>query len=358
MGPQAPLTIAQVRQWNPDALTTAGGHANTIADTLDSHFATLQTALGNLGWHGAAGGAAGTRVQAEKNYAGGLSAGLLALEAALNSRVKAMKAAVADLNSAVHGAERAGFAVDGSGNVTIAANTVDLHKQHSSPTDQVALTREAYGWHLRIVQALANAEAAYEATAKAAQQALGQSGFTAAPPPPVGTAPAPAATASYHPAGYAPTAAALGGGSWGGGSHGGGGGFGGFGSSGGPPAAPPSGQMSDWIQQALEVLRDNGVDTSNISPADIATIIEHESGGNPDAINLWDSNAAAGHPSKGLMQTIDSTFEAFALPGHSDVWNPVDNIVAGVRYAMNRYGSIDNVPGVVAVHNGGGYVGY
>jgi SLT domain-containing protein len=58
------------------------------------------------------------------------------------------------------------------------------------------------------------------------------------------------------------------------------------------------------------------------------------------------------------MQTIDSTFNSYALAGHTDIWNPVDNIVAGVRYALSRYGSLDAVPGVAAVHSGGSYVGY
>jgi uncharacterized protein YukE len=70
------------------------------------------------------------------------------------------------------------------------------------------------------------------------------------------------------------------------------------------------------------------------------------------------SNAQAGHPSKGLMQTIDSTFSSHALPGHGNIYNPVDNIIAGVRYALGRYGSIGNVPGIRAVHSGGSYVGY
>jgi hypothetical protein len=70
------------------------------------------------------------------------------------------------------------------------------------------------------------------------------------------------------------------------------------------------------------------------------------------------SNAAAGHPSKGLMQTIDSTFNSYKLAGHDNIYNPVDNIVAGVRYALSRYGSIGHVPGIVAVHSGRAYVGY
>ncbi|WP_307828626.1 transglycosylase SLT domain-containing protein [Antrihabitans sp. YC2-6] len=153
----------------------------------------------------------------------------------------------------------------------------------------------------------------------------------------------------------------------GGGGHGGGGygamsqsyAGGGMGSSGGPPTGPmPAGAMGDWIREALEVLRSMGYDTSQIDPRQLAMIIEHESGGDPRSINLWDSNAAAGTPSKGIMQTIDSTFDAYKAPGHDDIWNPVDNIVAATRYAIDRYGAVSNVPGIVGVSNGGGYVGY
>ena len=70
------------------------------------------------------------------------------------------------------------------------------------------------------------------------------------------------------------------------------------------------------------------------------------------------SNAAAGIPSAGLMQTIAPTFDAYALPGYGNIYDPVDNIIAGVRYALARYGSLDNVPGVAAVRSGQPYVGY
>lgn len=152
-----------------------------------------------------------------------------------------------------------------------------------------------------------------------------------------------------------------GGGSYGGGgggTGGGGGGAGGMGPSGGPPSSPPPGNVQQWIDQAMQVLEQNGVPASALNANDIWTIIQHESGGNPNAINLWDSNAQAGHPSKGLMQCIDSTFQSHMLPGHGNIYNPVDNIIAGVRYALSRYGSIENVPGIVAVHSGHSYVGY
>ncbi|WP_424535185.1 transglycosylase SLT domain-containing protein [Sphaerisporangium viridialbum] len=152
-----------------------------------------------------------------------------------------------------------------------------------------------------------------------------------------------------------------GGGSSGGGSPGGGGGFGGYGPSGPPPPGggpAPKGQVADWIQQAIEILRAHGYPVEKMNVNDIWMIIQHESAGNPNAINNWDSNAAAGTPSKGLMQTIDPTFDRWSLPGHKSIYDPVDNIIAGVRYAIERYGSVSNVPGVVGSKNGSGYVGY
>jgi hypothetical protein len=126
----------------------------------------------------------------------------------------------------------------------------------------------------------------------------------------------------------------------------------------GMPTKMPTGDVAQWIDQAIEVLRENGYDIKDSDAAIIATMIEKESSGNPNAINLWDSNAEAGTPSKGLMQTIDPTFNAHALPGHTDIWNPVDNICAGTAYAIERYGSLENVPGIVNMSQGAGYVGY
>ena len=78
-----------------------------------------------------------------------------------------------------------------------------------------------------------------------------------------------------------------------------------------------------------------------------------ESGGNPNAINLWDSNAAAGTPSKGLMQTIGPTFSAYHVPGTSwNIYDPLANIAAAINYAIHRYGN----PGFLSVlGHGHGY---
>jgi len=150
-----------------------------------------------------------------------------------------------------------------------------------------------------------------------------------------------------------------GGGGGGGSESGGGGGGGGLGPSGGPPSgSPPPGNVQEWIREAIKILQANGVPVTDDNIDEIWKIIEKESSGNPHAINLWDSNAQAGHPSKGLMQCIDSTFNAHKLPGHDDIWNPVDNIIAGVRYTFSRYGGFEGHPGLKSMAHGGGYQGY
>ncbi|MFD9893322.1 transglycosylase SLT domain-containing protein [Amycolatopsis sp. NPDC059027] len=69
--------------------------------------------------------------------------------------------------------------------------------------------------------------------------------------------------------------------------------------------------------------------------------MNQESTGNPRAINDWDINALNGTPSKGLMQVIDPTFRQYrdaSLP--DDIWNPLSNLVASMRYALAQYGSL------------------
>ncbi|MEB3237762.1 MAG: transglycosylase SLT domain-containing protein [Candidatus Sericytochromatia bacterium] len=119
-----------------------------------------------------------------------------------------------------------------------------------------------------------------------------------------------------------------------------------------------SGTVKEWIAEAKEILIRAGVPAHRLNEAAIATIIRHESGGNPRAVNNWDSNARKGTPSKGLMQTIQPTFDRWKLPGMDQIMNPVHNIVAGVRYALNRYGSLENVPGIRSMARGGAYKGY
>jgi uncharacterized protein YukE len=112
------------------------------------------------------------------------------------------------------------------------------------------------------------------------------------------------------------------------------------------------------------------------TPVVTAAFLQHKDAGRGDvwcvttALGTWtageddhvfltgNSNAAKGTPSKGLMQCIDPTFNSYKVPGHNDIWNPVDNICAGVNYAISRYGSLANVPGIKAMAGGGAYRGY
>jgi len=67
--------------------------------------------------------------------------------------------------------------------------------------------------------------------------------------------------------------------------------------------------------------------------------MQTESGGNPNAINLWDINAKRGDPSRGLLQTTGGTFSAYHVPGTSlNIFDPLANIAAAINYAMHVYG--------------------
>lgn len=67
-------------------------------------------------------------------------------------------------------------------------------------------------------------------------------------------------------------------------------------------------------------------------------VIQRESNGNPYAVNNWDSNAKAGHPSMGLVQTIQPTFDSYAFPGHHNIFNGYDDLLAGIAYMAAKYG--------------------
>lgn len=115
------------------------------------------------------------------------------------------------------------------------------------------------------------------------------------------------------------------------------------------PGAEPGGAVERWRSLVLQALGIVGQPAS-LANATLRRMMQ-ESGGNPRAINLWDSNARAGIPSKGLMQVIDPTFRAYAHPSHRrDVYDPLSNIVASMRYALSRYGSL-----AAAYNRPGGY---
>ncbi|MEU8777579.1 LysM peptidoglycan-binding domain-containing protein [Streptomyces sp. NPDC048606] len=109
------------------------------------------------------------------------------------------------------------------------------------------------------------------------------------------------------------------------------------------PADAYPDNLDGWIRESLDVMSRHGIPGSYNG---IHRNVMRESSGNPMAINNWDSNAAAGIPSKGLLQVIDPTFRAYHVPGTPmDSYDPVANITAACNYAAARYGSIDNVNG-------------
>lgn len=98
--------------------------------------------------------------------------------------------------------------------------------------------------------------------------------------------------------------------------------------------------VSQWRSTVIRALKLIG----QYSEANVKRTLfqmQTESGGNPRAINNWDSNAKKGIPSKGLMQVIDPTFKAYAqAPYNQNIYDPLSNILASMRYAIARYGSL------------------
>lgn len=111
----------------------------------------------------------------------------------------------------------------------------------------------------------------------------------------------------------------------------------------------PSAGVEQWRSLAEKALRITG----QYSAANLERLLyqmQTESGGNPNAINLWDSNAKAGIPSKGLMQVIDPTFRTYAMSGYNtNIYDPLSNMIASIRYAVSRYGSL------ASAYSGHGY---
>ncbi|MFD4904991.1 hypothetical protein [Kitasatospora purpeofusca] len=103
---------------------------------------------------------------------------------------------------------------------------------------------------------------------------------------------------------------------------------------------PTGDQVTRWRPTVQRVLGELGVSQ------DYTDLILHrikvESGGDPNAVNNWDSNALNPNigASAGLMQTIPATFAAYAGP-YLDLgrMNGLASIYAGLNYAMHRYGA-------------------
>ncbi|CAD5914674.1 transglycosylase SLT domain-containing protein [Streptomyces cyaneofuscatus] len=99
--------------------------------------------------------------------------------------------------------------------------------------------------------------------------------------------------------------------------------------------------LDGWIRESLDIMKKKNIPGSYEG---LHRNIMRESSGNPNAINDWDVNAQNGIPSKGLLQVIQPTFDAYHVNGTpKKLTDPVANITAAANYAADKYGSIDNV---------------
>ena len=67
-------------------------------------------------------------------------------------------------------------------------------------------------------------------------------------------------------------------------------------------------------------------------------VAKRESNYTANAVNDWDVNAQNGTPSKGMFQMIEPSFRTYAIKGHSNIMNPVDEAISAMRYIVGTYG--------------------
>lgn len=132
----------------------------------------------------------------------------------------------------------------------------------------------------------------------------------------------------------------------------------------GPLLSPPGGGedgpqgtgVARWRESVVRALKANGIEPNDFRVSKILATIQRESGGDPNVQNNWDINAINGTPSIGLMQTTGPTFNTYKHPGHNNIRNGYDNLLAAINYIKHRYGTSDAAFNRVAAYgyaNGG-----
>jgi SLT domain-containing protein len=120
---------------------------------------------------------------------------------------------------------------------------------------------------------------------------------------------------------------------------------------------PGGSGVQRWKPDVIKALKKNGFEATASQVSAWMKVIARESNGDPTVVNRWDSNAAKGMPSMGLVQTIRPTFEAYKFPGHNNILNGYDDLLAGIHYMKAKYGSgpsaFARVSGPEGYENGG-----
>ncbi|KST49525.1 capsid protein [Enterococcus faecium] len=108
---------------------------------------------------------------------------------------------------------------------------------------------------------------------------------------------------------------------------------------GGGKGSPTGSGVARWTSQLKEALRMNGLPTTASYVNAWLRQIETESGGNERAVQPGiDPDGDGSGPAMGLIQAKKGTFLANAFSGHGNIFNGFDSMLAGIRYALKRYG--------------------
>ena len=86
-----------------------------------------------------------------------------------------------------------------------------------------------------------------------------------------------------------------------------------------------NGDWTEAIKHAAKIMNVN-LDQNGLNA--VLRRINQESGGSETVTNNWDSNARAGHPSTGLLQYIQPTFDTWKVQGYEDIHKGFHQLLA------------------------------